>query len=79
MCLADSGTSVSQGSSPSMPAVKSVAVPNNLLQACGLQPVVFKGGIFSIAYINTQGNIVNVPLMQICGFIYTGENTIQVI
>ncbi|KAK3537868.1 hypothetical protein QTP70_020955 [Hemibagrus guttatus] len=39
----DNGTSVSQGSSPSMPPVESVAVPNNLLQACGLQPVIFKG------------------------------------
>ncbi|XP_058255959.1 protein GREB1 [Hemibagrus wyckioides] len=43
VCVADIGTSVSQGSSPSMPPVESVAVPNNLLQACGLQPVIFKG------------------------------------
>ncbi|GAA6107361.1 protein GREB1 isoform X3, partial [Tachysurus ichikawai] len=35
--------SVSQGSSPSMPSAESVAVPNNLLQTCGLQPVIFKG------------------------------------
>ncbi|XP_053538631.1 protein GREB1 isoform X1 [Ictalurus punctatus] len=35
--------SVSQGSSPSMPPEESVAVPNNLFQTCGLQPVIFKG------------------------------------
>ncbi|XP_060736317.1 protein GREB1 isoform X1 [Tachysurus vachellii] len=39
----DIGNSVSQGSSPSMPSAESVAVPNNLLEKCGLQPVIFKG------------------------------------
>ncbi|KAB5562529.1 hypothetical protein PHYPO_G00018820 [Pangasianodon hypophthalmus] len=39
----DTGTSVFKGSSPSMPPEESVAVPNNLLQTCGLQPVIFKG------------------------------------
>ncbi|TSO67472.1 Protein GREB1 [Bagarius yarrelli] len=40
---ADTETSVSQDSSPSMPLEVSVTVPNNLLQTCGLQPVIFQG------------------------------------
>uniref|UniRef100_A0A8B9KFM1 Growth regulating estrogen receptor binding 1 n=1 Tax=Astyanax mexicanus TaxID=7994 RepID=A0A8B9KFM1_ASTMX len=45
VCAASNGTSgcASQGSSPPMAPGESVIVPDNLLQTCGLQPVILKG------------------------------------
>ncbi|XP_072546022.1 protein GREB1 [Salminus brasiliensis] len=40
---ASNGTSASQGSSPPLAPGESVMVPDNLLQTCGLQPVILKG------------------------------------
>ncbi|XP_066537483.1 protein GREB1 [Hoplias malabaricus] len=57
---------VSQESSPQVPPRESVTVPENLLQTCGLQPVIFKGhGVFPHLCGNTTDVHVSESL-QVC-------------
>ncbi|XP_076834849.1 protein GREB1 isoform X2 [Brachyhypopomus gauderio] len=72
---ADSGTSgfVGQGSSALFPPGECVTVPDNLLQICGLQPVIFKGhGALPRLCGNTGEVLVNTRL-QVC---YRGSHTL---